>query len=135
MGAPPVPDTAPQGLKDFLGCTADSYTFADGPLTWLDVSPRPDMKIRPGNTPGTATLALKVMGFTISLPAAVIDGKLSIDTSRQLFLPRSAADEVKRFVDGLNGWFAENGRRLAPPQFGPDGMTLTKVVVPGEPAR
>lgn len=130
--APSVPDKAPQGLKDFLACTADAYTFKNGPLDWLEMSPAPDLTITPGTTPGTGTLGLKAFGFPISLPAAIIDGKLFIDTSGQDLVPDSALDAVRRFVDGLNGWFRQNGRQLGPPDFGAGGMTLSKVPITGQ---
>ena len=63
-----------------------------------------------------------------TLPAAIVDGRLSIDTSKlPMLAPRSIAADIQRFVEGLNGRLAANGKALAAPAFGPSGMTLTKV--------
>jgi hypothetical protein len=128
---PQIPDTAPQALKDFIDCRADSYAFADGPLEFLEMQPKPKVAFTPGSTPDTATLAITVMGFTLKLPAAIRAGQLSIDTSGQWLMPGKVATDVKRFTDDLNGWFASNGKQLSSPAFGPDGMTLTKVPLAG----
>ena len=82
----------------------------------------------PGSGPGTAILTIRAGWIGATLPAAVTGGKLTIDTSKLPFLaPASIKQEIKRFVDELNGRLAANGKALGEPVVGPDGMTLSKV--------
>ena len=67
-------------------------------------------------------------GAGIGVAAAVVGGKLSVDTSKLPFLaPRQVATEIRRFVDELNARLAATGKALGSPSIGPDGLTLTKV--------
>ena len=89
---------------------------------------QPALQVTPGTAPSTAILVIKAGWVSATLPAAVVDGKLAIDTSKLPFLaPPSIAREIKGFVEALNGRLESNGKALAAPSFGPAGMTLTKV--------
>ncbi len=137
---PPLPDTLPQDLRDFIECRADSATIANGPVAWVQLpdaasgilgKAAPELTITPGEPAGTATLRVKIGFMSVTLPTAVVDGKLTIDTSKLPFwAPSSVKGDVALFVDGLNEWLASNGKALAAPTFGDAGMTLTKVPLP-----
>ena len=132
--APELPDD----LRAFVECTADTATIRNGPVTWVEIpsnlrgmlggAKSPELKVSPGSAPGTAIIAVKAGWVSATLPAAVVGGKLSVDTSKLPFLaPASIGRDIKRFVDELNGRLAANGKALGVPTFGADGMTLTKV--------
>lgn len=135
---PPLPPELPDDLRDFIECRSASVTIADGPMAWVRLpdaasgflgrDTRPVLTVRPGRTPGTADLSVKLGFLSASLPAAVVDGRLVIETSRLPFwAPASVADDIAAFVDSLNGWLASNGHELGVPTFDGGGMTLTKV--------
>lgn len=132
----------PEDLRAFVECRADTATIANGPVAWVEIPPnlrgmlggatRPDLTVKPGSAPGTATLVVKAGWISATLPAAVAGGKLSVQTSKLPFLaPPSIARDIKRFVDELNGRLAANGKALSEPTFGPEGMTLRKVALEG----
>ncbi len=137
---PPLPDSLPQDLRDFIECRSDSAAIANGPVTWVQLPDAatgllgkapPELTIKPGQAPGTASLKVKIGFMSITLPTTVTGGKLAIDTSKLPFwAPSSVKDDVATFVDGLNDWLAANGKALAPPTFDDAGMTLTKVPLP-----
>jgi hypothetical protein len=133
-----LPPNLPTDLRAFLECTSDVATIANGPIQWVEIPPnvrgllggatQPELQIGPGPTPSSALLRVRAGWVTATLPAAVVDGRLSIDTSKlPMLAPASIAADIRRFVDALNGRLAANGKALAPPSFGPDGMTLKKV--------
>lgn len=136
-GPPPIPEGLPPELRDFVECRSTSATLANGPMTWLELPPEargflggkpPVLDIRPRGAPGEATLNIKAGFISVSVPAAVANGRLSIDTSKLPFwAPAGIAAEVDRFVGSLNGWLTQNGHAFGEPTFGPEGMTLTKV--------
>ncbi len=127
----------PEDLRAFLDCTVDTATIRNGPIEWLEIPSNvramlggksPELKIAAGAAPGSAVLTIRAGWIGATLPAAVVDGKLSIDTSKLPFLaPASIGRDIKRFVDELNGRLAANGKALGEPVIGPDGMTLSKV--------
>lgn len=136
---PPLPAGLPQDLRDFVECRSTRATLANGPMTWLELPPEargflggkpPVLDIQARGGPGEATLSIKAGFISVSVPAAVTNGRLSIDTSKLPFwAPAGIAAEVDRFVGSINGWLAQNGYALGEPTFGPEGMTLTKVPV------
>ena len=133
--APALPDD----LRAFLECRTDSAVVRNGPVTWLEIPQNvramlggksPELKVTAGPTAGTAVVTIKAGWVGATLPAAVVDGKLAVDTSKLPFLaPASIGRDIRRFTDELNGRLAANGKALAPPAFGPEGMTLTKVAL------
>lgn len=132
-----LPPELPDDLRDFLECRGDRATLVNGPVTWVAIPPGarslvgdgpPVLEIEPGSTPTSATLRLALGWLKVALPAAVIDGRLVIDTRKLPFLtPGSVKAEIQRFVDDLNGRLEAHGKQLGPPEFPPGGMTLTKV--------
>lgn len=125
--APALPDNLPPELRKFLSCEATSVTLADGPMAWIDGSP--PMSIKPGATPGTATIEVEVMGSTISFPASIKDGALAVDFGwKTSFLPEGTT----QWFDDLNAWFKSNGYGWGQPTFGKGTTTLAKVrLTPG----
>ena len=131
----------PEDLRAFLDCTADTATIRNGPIEWLEIPSNvramlggksPELKIAAGSGPGTAILTIRAGWIGATLPAAVVGGKLSINTSKLPFLaPASIGRDIKRFVDELNGRLAANGKALGEPVITPDGMTLSKVALGG----
>ena len=138
---PPLPAGVPQELRDFVECRATTATLANGPMTWLEIPSEargflggkpPVLDIRPTGKPGESTLSIKAGFISVSLPAVVSGGRLSINTSKLPFwAPSDIAAEIDRFVGSLNGYLAQNGFALGEPTFGPEGMTLTKVPLSG----
>jgi hypothetical protein len=137
-----LPPNLPADLRAFLACTGDVALIANGPVAWVEIPPnargllggavRPELHVTPGTAPSTAILRVTAGWVAATLPAAVVDGKLAIDTSKlPMLAPRSIAMEIQRFVESLNGRLAANGKALAAPTFGPSGMTITKVDRPG----
>ncbi|HXG26709.1 MAG TPA: hypothetical protein VNL94_07660 [Candidatus Binatia bacterium] len=134
--------TVPADLRAFLDCTSDTAVIANGPVTWVEIPPNvrgmlggashPTLQVSPGSAPGTAILRVGAGWVSATFPAAVVDGRLSIDTSRLPFLaPKSIATDIQRFVDAINVRLEANGKALGEPAFGPEGMTLTKVDLAG----
>jgi len=133
-----LPPNLPADLRAFLDCTSDVATIANGPIEWVEIpanvrgmlggAKQADLQITPGPGPASALLRVKAGWVSATLTASVVDGRLTINTSKlPMLAPRSIAAEITRFVDALNGRLAANGKALAPPSFGPGGMTLTKV--------
>jgi hypothetical protein len=136
------PPNLPADLRAFLECTGDVATIANGQVAWVEIPPNvrglvggaahPVLDVTPGTAPSTAILRVTAGWVAASLPAAVVDGRLSIDASKlPMLAPRSIATGIQRFVEQLNGRLAANGKALAAPSFGPSGMTITKVDRPG----
>lgn len=133
-----LPPNLPADLRAFLECTGDVATIANGPVLWVEIPPNvrgllggaahPSLQVAPGTAPSTAILRVTAGWVAATLPAAVVDGKLSIDTRKlPMLAPRSIAGDIQRFVEMLNGRLAANGKALGEPSFGPAGMTITKV--------
>ena len=132
-----LPPNLPEDLGAFLACTGDVALIANGPVAWVEIPPNhrgllggaahPELHVTPGSAPSTAVLRVTAGWVAATLPAAVVDGRLAIDTSKlPMLAPRSIATDIQRFVDELNGRLAANGKALAEPSFGPSGMTITK---------
>jgi hypothetical protein len=127
----------PADLRAFLDCQADTATIRNGPIEWLEIPQNvramlggksPELQIAAGSGPGTAVLSIRAGWIGATLPAAVVGGRLTIDTSKLPFLaPGSIKRDIKRFVDELNGRLTAHGKALGEPVIGPDGMTLSKV--------
>ena len=133
-----LPPNLPADLRAFLDCTGDVATIANGPIEWVEIpvnvrgllggASRPELQVSPGPAPSSALLRVQAGWVSATLPASVVDGRLAIDTSKlPMLAPASIAIEIRRFVDALNGRLAANGKALATPSFGADGMTLRKV--------
>jgi len=133
-----LPPNLPADLRAFLECTSDVATIANGPIEWVEIpanvrgllggASQPELEITPGAGPSSALLRVRAGWVSATFPASVVDGRLAIDTSRlPMLAPASIANDIRRFVDALNGRLAANGKALAAPSFGADGMTLTKV--------
>ena len=134
--------SAPADLRDFLSCKTASLTLRNGSVGWLQLSGlvpddyrgiipdgiSPSLTIQPGSAAGTATITLGLGPlFSISIPASVTNGQLSLDTSS---LPtQGMRDNLQAAVQNLNNWFAANKKQLGPATFGANGLTLTKVPV------
>ena len=133
-----LPPDLPADLRAFLDCTSEVATIANGPVAWIEIprnlrgmlggAAHPELTVSPGRAPASAVITVKAGWVSAVLPAAVVDGRLAVDTSKLPFLapPRIAAD-IGRFVDEVNSRLAANGKALDAPAFGPAGMTLTKV--------
>ena len=133
-----LPPSIPEDLRAFLDCRVDQATIANGPVTWVEIpanvrgmlggATHPELTVSPGSAPATAVLQVKAGWVKATLPASVVEGRLAIDTSKLPFMaPTSIARDIRRFVDEVNDRLAANRKALAPPTFGPAGMTLTKV--------
>ena len=134
----PLPDGLPEDLRDFLECRTASATIANGPIEWVQLpdaatsflggAKKPELTVRPGAAPDVAILDIKVGFLSVSLPASVADGKLSVDTSKLPFwAPGSVKTDVAAVVNGINQRLASHGMGLGSPVIGPDGLTLSKV--------
>jgi hypothetical protein len=137
-----LPPTLPADLRAFLECTRDVATIANGPIDWVEIpanvrgllggAARPELQVTPGAAPASAVLQIRAGWVSATLPASVVDGRLRIETSKlPMLAPRSIAVGIERFVEALNGRLAARGKALAAPSFGPQGMTLTKVLRTG----
>jgi hypothetical protein len=135
---PALPPGLPADLRDFIECRTETATIANGPMTWVQLpdaasgflgkGSAPVLTVKAGSVPGTAELSVKVGFLSATLPAAVREGRLQIETSKLPFwAPGSVAQEITGFVASLNGWLAANGYQLGKPTFDAAGMTLTKV--------
>ena len=133
-----LPPNLPADLRAFLDCTGDVATIANGPVEWVEIpanvrgllggATRPELEVKPGQAPGTAVLRVKAGWVSATLPAAVEEGRLKVDTSKlPMLAPKSIATDIQGFVDALNGRLTAHGKALAEPAFGPAGMTLRKV--------
>jgi hypothetical protein len=133
-----LPSNLPADLRAFLDCTGDVATIANGTVEWAEIpanvrgmlggASRPELAITPGPDASSAVLRVQVGWASATLTASVVDGDLAIDTSRlPMLAPGAIATGIQRFVHALNARLAANGKALAPPSFGADGMTLTKV--------
>ena len=133
-----LPPNLPADLRAFLDGTGDVATIANGPVEWVEIpanvrgmlggATRPELQITPGPAPDSALLRVQAGWASATLTASVVDGNLRIDTSKlPMLAPGAIAVGIQRFVEALNGRLAANGKALAPPTFGPAGMTLTKV--------
>ena len=133
-----LPPNLPADLRAFLDGTSDVATIADGPIEWVEIpanvrgmlggAKQPGLQVTPGATPSSAVLQIKAGWVSATLLASVVDGRLVIDTSKlPMLAPGSIAADIRRFVDALNARLAANGKALAAPSFGAQGMTLTKV--------
>ena len=133
-----LPPNLPADLRAFVDCTGDVATIANGPIAWVEIPPnvrgmlggaaQPELDVSPGPEPGSALLQIRAGWVSATLLASVVEGRLTIDTSKlPLLAPGSLGTEIGRFVEALNGRLAANGKAFGPPAFGPAGMTLTKV--------
>lgn len=133
-----LPPNLPPDLRAFLECTGDVATLANGPVTWVEIPPNvrgmlggathPELTVSPGAKPATAVLQVKAGWVGATLTASIVEGRLSIDTSKLPFMaPASIKRDIRRFVDEVNQRLEANGKALGQPAFGPEGMTLTKV--------
>jgi len=138
---PELPPNLPQDLRDFVECRTTSVAIKDGPQAWVGVpdgakgflSPgaAPELRIEPGGSPEAMTIKVGLGMFSVSLPATIRDGRLSIDTRALPWLaPASIGTAITTYVDSLNAWFAANGKGLALPEFGPGEVVLRLVDVP-----
>jgi len=138
---PELPPNLPRDLRDFVECRSTSVTIRDGPQAWvqlpnevkgyLPADAAPDLAIESGPTPGTMTIKVQLGFFSVSLPATIDAGRLSIDTSKLPWLaPASIGTSITRYVDTLNAWFQANGKGLASPTFGSGEVSLRLVDLP-----
>ena len=114
--APQLPPEAPEDLRDFLECKSAKVALKDGNLSWLPLPPeikdfvpegaKPDLAIEPGATPGTASIKVSLGPISLSLPASVSGGQLTVDTSdpaqdvAPAWFPGGTALAFVRDVDG-----------------------------------
>jgi hypothetical protein len=133
-----LPPNLPADLRAFLDCTGDVATIANGPIDWVEIpanvrgmlggAARPEPAITPGRGPSSALLRVRAGWVSATLPASVVDGRLTVNTSKlPILAPRSIATDIERFVEALNARLAANGKALAPLSFETGGMTLRKV--------
>jgi hypothetical protein len=144
--APQLPPEAPEDLRDFLECKSAKVTLKDGNLSWLPLPPeikdfvpegaKPDLAIEPGATPGTASIKVSLGPISLSLPASVSGGQLTVDTSDPgMFTPQKLVDGINQAVKDINDWFKHNGKGFGKPVFGNKEVTLTKVDLAAPPAK
>jgi hypothetical protein len=141
-GKPPeLPPNLPQDLRDFVECRSTSVTIKDGPQAWVAVpdgvkgylapNAAPELRIEPGPSPEAMTIKVGLGVFSVSLPATIREGRLSIDTKALPWLaPASIGTGITSYVESLNAWFAANGKGLASPEFGPGEVVLRLVDLP-----
>jgi hypothetical protein len=138
---PELPASLPADLRDFVECRSTSVTIRDGPQAWvrlpdgvkgyLPAGVAPDLTIVPGSTPETLTIKVSLGFFSLSLPAAIHAGRLSIDTRTLPWMaPASIATSIAGFVETLNAWYGANGKGLASPTFGAGEVSLRLVDLP-----
>jgi hypothetical protein len=143
--APELPKDVPADLRDFIECKSASVTIKDGRLTWLPLpipddwkayvpdSVKPTLAIKPGATPGSATISIQFAPMLgLDVPVSIKDGTLSVDTSS---LPQNAKDQLDPWVKTLNDWFKANGKGFGAPAFGKDGVSLSKVALAPAPGK
>ena len=137
-----LPPNLPADLRAFLDCAADVATLANGPIEWVEIPAnvramlggvsQAELEVAPGPRPSSALLTVRAGWASATLVASIVDGVLTIDTSKlPMLAPRSIATGIEQFVNALNDRLAANGKVLAPPSFGAGGMTLRKVERPG----
>jgi hypothetical protein len=117
---------------DFLDCKGTTLTLKPGKLDWLGLDITPDATFEADkNKPGTINIKVDLGLGSVTLPASVKDGKLNVDTSN---LPLGAED-VNKFVDGLNGWLEANGWKLGGATLKGGAITLTKEALAAAPEK
>jgi hypothetical protein len=122
---PELLPTTPKELRAFVDCTADKVTIKNGAQAWLKGG---EIEITPGETPTTGTLAAGKGFLKFHFPVSVANGQLTFDMTDS-YAPKEIQDGLTTFANDLNAWFKHKGRQLGPVTFGPDGTTLTKVLV------
>ena len=77
---PELPAEVPADLRDFIECRAGTVTIGEGPQAWvrlprqvaafLSGGTKPQLKIVPGPTAGTARIEVRLGFIGVSLPAS-----------------------------------------------------------------
>src|SRR5262249_13691025 len=99
-----------------------SATIKDGPFEASGY--KGAVSIKPGATPGTATLGVDIIGATVDFPVSIENGALKVDFGwKASFLP----DGATQWLDDLNAWFKANGYAWGQPTFDKGTTTLRKV--------
>lgn len=136
--APQLPKDVPEDIRLFVECKKLTVTIQNGKVPWLPLpddvkkylpdSVKPELSITPGSKPGTATIKLGLGPISVSLPASVSDGTLSVDTSDVgMLVPDKLVDGINQAVKDLNDWFKHKGHGFGPPKFGEGQVTLSKI--------
>jgi hypothetical protein len=129
---PKLPDDAPQDVKDFVDCKADSITLdptKKGFLPEIPVIGAPNVKIEKGAKAGTAKVSLTKAGGLLdtSFTVGVKDGHLDADTTG--VKPEFVKDEIDKWVKKYNDWLDAKKRKLQDVTVKDGKATITKVPV------
>lgn len=133
---PPLPESAPAELRDFVACKRASVTIRNGPLDWLPLPaelsdlPKPDLTLEPGTSAGSATISVGFGIFSLSLPASVTNGELQVDTSGLPDMLGDLKQPLDDWIRNLNDWLKANGQRFAAPTVQGGEVTLVKEPIP-----
>ncbi len=146
--APEVPKEAPADVKEFVDCKGKSLNFKGGKQTWVPLpdaakklGATPEITFEPGEKAGSIQVTIGISYVSITLPASVTNGELSVDTSSlpDMFGFGDAKKGIKDWTDQLNAWLKANGWKLDPPTVKDGAATLAKSAIgaaaPGQAAK
>jgi hypothetical protein len=135
---PDIPDTAPVDLIDFVDCKGATVTLKKGKAKWLPKLPEVDISFEEGTEAGSITITVAYGFVSVSIPASVKDGQLSVDTGKFPNVPpfSGAKKATQEWVDKFNAWLKLNGHKLDPPTLKEGSVTLAKsALAAGAPAK
>src|SRR3954447_17722220 len=132
---PELPEGTPDHIRKFVECTSDKVELKVGNAEWLRLDISPDAKfLQPKGQKEKVDVELTAGGMTLAtVPVAVVDGKLSVDTSKwPELLP--GKDGVDKWVRDLNDWMASRKKKLGGLTVKAGNVVLTKVALDGAAA-
>ncbi len=129
---PELPKNAPKALQGFLECKGNRLTFKPGKIKWL--KGQPTVTFAEGEQAGTVNVTIGWGFVSLTLPATVKDGQLSIDTENVPDLSDvvegAGPQPINDWVKQLNDWLKAGGKQLGPLTLQDGALTIPKVAVP-----
>jgi hypothetical protein len=129
-----LPNGAPAALRGFVACTVDRVDLDVADMGWIpkppgmDGLPEPGVTINDGWTSTTATIKIGWGFVSIELPATIVDGQLSIDTSNLML--EDIGTNVDKWVDAFNRTLRDNDKQLDSFDVHGNTVTMTKRAIP-----
>lgn len=136
--AVPLPDGAPEALREFVACSTDRVELDMHDRAWLPKPPHvpdalvPTVTIDDDWTPERATVAVHFGPIVIHLRVEIVDGELRVHTGRMPFgIGHEITDGIHAWVDAVNATLAANGKALGGLDVSDNTITITKLDRPG----
>lgn len=117
---------APQGLRDFLNCVANSYTWAAGEARWIPGWPV--VRFEPGAASSHAILLFDFGALEVGAELSVGNGQL-IGVLASLAKYRESAKAaawLQSFVENANAWLLANGKEFGTMPVSTGELSFTK---------